>query len=204
MTRPLVIGLTGGVGCGKSSAADVLLADGVPVFDADHAAHQAVAPGSEGLRAIVEAFGPAYVREGELDRRAMAATVFGDAVARETLNAIVHPRVFAAMQDWLVANQQTRPAVVVMIPLLFEKGAEQWCDATLVVAADEARVMNRLAARGWSESDSRARMQAQWPLSRKIQRADRVIWNNGTKEELAAAVRDAYRSLILERKNRHE
>ncbi len=204
MTRPMVIGLTGGVGCGKSSAADVLIADGVPVFDADRAAHDAVASGSDGLQAIAEIFGPSFVRDGVLDRRAMAAKVFGDTEAREQLNAIVHPRVFAAMQDWLKANGHVRPAVVVMIPLLFEKGADKWCDATVVVATDEAIVLDRLADRGWSEADARARMQAQWSLPRKIALADRVVWNNGTKQELAAAVREAYRSLMSERKNSHE
>lgn len=204
MNRPWVLGLTGGVGCGKSSAAAVLAEDGVPVFDADQAAHDAVAAGGEGLRDVVSVFGPAFVRDGELDRKAMAERVFGDTAAREQLNAIVHPRVFAAMQAWLTSQAQVRPAVVVMVPLLFEKGAERWCDATLVIAADEAVVLERLAGRGWSPEQARARMRAQWPLSRKIERADAVVWNNGTKQELAAAVRAAYRSLILERKQSHE
>ncbi len=204
MNRPWVLGLTGGVGCGKSSAAEVLAADGVPVFDADQAAHEALAPGQDGLREVEAAFGPGYVRDGVLDRKAMAERVFGDDAARERLNAIVHPRVFAAMQAWLAGQVQVRPAVVVMVPLLFEKGAERWCDATLVIAANEAIVLERLAGRGWSHAQARARMQAQWPLERKMALADMVVWNNGTKEEMAAAVRAAYRSLMLERKQSHE
>lgn len=204
MNRPWVVGLTGGVGCGKSSAAAVLAQDGVPVFDADQAAHAALAAGSDGLREVEMTFGSAYVRDGVLDRKAMAERVFGDDTAREQLNAIVHPRVFAAMQGWLADHAAVRPAVVVMVPLLFEKGAERWCDATLVVAADEAVVLERLSGRGWSHEQARARMRAQWPLDRKVARADAVVWNNGTKEELATAVRAAYRSLILERKQSHE
>lgn len=191
-----LIGLTGGIASGKSVVARMLAAAGVPVVDADVLAREAVAPGSEGLRAVIERFGAGVVAaDGTLDRGALAAVVFADPAARRELNAIVHPEVARLAAERLDALRSSgAPMAVYEVPLLFENDLEQAMDATLLVAAPEATQLARMATRDWLDEDAaRARLAAQLPLAEKRRRATAVIENDGSLPELAARLRVAWR-----------
>lgn len=196
-SAPKAIGVTGGIGCGKSEVARCLRSDGVPVLDADDVARDVVAPGSEALAEIVGLFGAGVLQaEGQLNRGALANVVFSDAVALQTLNAIVHPRVRQTMQAWVAEHRSAGRSCAGVIPLLFETGGEATWDAVICIAASEQTSSARLKTRGWNEEEISRRRAAQWPLEAKMKRADLVIENNGTLEELATQVRAAWKKLL--------
>jgi dephospho-CoA kinase len=176
-----VLGLTGGVGMGKSAAADLLRARGVPVVDTDDLARQVVEPGQSGLAEIQQAFGPHVIgAEGTLIREKLAQLVFADPAARKRLEDILHPRIRALWRAQVEAwRQQGRLLAVVVIPLLFETGAETELDATLCIACTPATQRQRLLSRGWSPKEMEQRLQAQWPIEVKTARADYVVWSEG-------------------------
>jgi dephospho-CoA kinase len=187
------IGLTGGIASGKSTVGQLLAGRGLTVLDADAYAHQALAPGSAGARAVLERYG-ARVRGEEsdgIDRAALGRIVFGDASERGWLERLVHPLVrerFEAELEQLAAA----PQVVLMIPLLFEAGLEPLCSEVWLVDCHEEQQLLRLIERnGLSEAEARARIAAQWPLARKRPLADVVLDNRGTRDQLAAAVAGA-------------
>lgn len=193
-----LIGLTGGIASGKSAVSRMLQAASVPVVDADVLARDAVAPGSAALRAIAARFGSGMVTpDGRLDRKALGAVVFSDAAARADLNAIVHPAVAALAQERLDAlRAQGARMAVYEVPLLFENGLEHAMDATLLVAAPEDLQVRRMATRDALDEDAaRARIAAQMPLAEKRRRATAVIENDGTLEDLAHRLRDAWRAV---------
>jgi dephospho-CoA kinase len=182
-----LIGLTGGIGTGKSTVAQMLRELGITVIDADEATRAVQAPGSEGLRQVVEAFGPSVLTPGgELDRPALAAVVFRDRAARDRLNQIIHPLVRAWMAErTLEARGRGERVVVLDIPLLYESRGDAGFDAVVLVYAPEAEQMRRLVTlRGMSEADARARISAQLSIEEKRRRATHVIMNTGTLEEL--------------------
>ena len=195
MKRVRVIGLTGGVGCGKSTVAKILTRLGVPVLDTDAVAHELLLPGSPVLERVISEFGETYRNGNGLDRRKLGKRVFADRKALERLNALMHPDVFQWMHQWLEETLAGHEQAVVMIPLLFETGAERWCDAVITVAADEHVVLQRLADRGWTETEARARMAAQLPLAEKVRRADAVIWNNEGLDALSQAVTNIWNTM---------
>ena len=195
MKRVRVIGLTGGVGCGKSTVAQFLTRLGVPVLDTDAVAHELLLPGSPVLERVISEFGETYRNGNGLDRRKLGKRVFADRKALERLNALMHPDVFQRMHQWLAETLAGHEQAVVMIPLLFETGAERWCDAVITVAADEHVVLQRLADRGWTETEARARMAAQLPLAEKVRRADAVIWNNEGLDALSQAVTNIWNTM---------
>lgn len=173
----MAVALTGGIACGKSEVAGILRAGGVPVIDSDALAHELLVPGHRIYEQVQVAFGgEAASAEGGIDRKKLAALVFGDAGARAKLNAIMHPEIYRRIFAWLA--EQSASHAVAMIPLLFETEAAEKFDRVLVVAADEAHAVRRMKARGWSEDEARARMAAQWPVAEKVRRADAVIYNN--------------------------
>jgi len=189
------IGLTGGIASGKSSVGRLLAARGLPVLDADLFAREALAPGSAGARAVLERYGDAVRvgagQNGAVDRAALGRIVFADAAERQWLEQLVHPLVrarFASELERLAAE----PAVVLMLPLLFETGLESLCSEVWLVDCDEAQQLQRLLARdGLSDAEARARIAAQWPLARKRLLADRRIDNRGEPEALAKQVQTA-------------
>jgi dephospho-CoA kinase len=192
--RPLRIGLTGGIGSGKSLVAGMLRELGAAVVDADRVAREVMAPGGPAYADVVREFGPEVVGpDGSLDRRALAARIFGDAGARHRLNQLTHPHIrrrMAEEADRLAATPGVE-VIVFDIPLLLETtdGRELGLDGIVVVYADEATRVRRLMARdGLSESDARQRVAAQMPLEDKVARADWVVDNRGTPEETRAAV----------------
>lgn len=194
--RTVHVGLTGGIGAGKSTVARLLTGHGAIVLDADLAARAVVEPGTEGLAEVVDAFGPQVLREdGSLDRAALASVVFSDEERRKRLNAIVHPRVRA----WMAERAAAAPAgsvVVQDIPLLVEGGLAPLFDVVVVVDADDdTRVARLIRDRAMSEPEARARIAAQAPREQRNAAADRLIDNSGGTEELNEAVADLWREL---------
>lgn len=186
------VGLTGNVASGKSEVSRIWAEAGVPVVSADQLARDAVRPGSEGLSSVVDAFGPEVLSEdGTLDRARMRSTVFGDEAARRRLEDIVHPIVWRLRDEWLGARKAEGAAIVVSeIPLLFETGREGDFDVVVFVDAPaDVRLARMIEHRGLSEEEGRRIMAAQMPADEKRARADVVLQNDGTLEELEARAR---------------
>ena len=176
-----VLGLTGGVGMGKSACVQLLHARGIPVIDTDDLAREIVRPGEPALREIRSLFGPdVFSSDGHLRRAELARRVFNDPAARRQLEAILHPpirqRWRAQVEAW---RAQGLPVAIVVIPLLFETQAEQELDETICVACTVATQRERLTSRGWTPEEIDQRIQAQWPAEVKMARADYVVWTEG-------------------------
>lgn len=184
--RTVLVGLTGGIGAGKSTVARLLAERGALILDADIAAREVVAPGTDGLAAVISEFGDA-VRgpDGALDRAALAAVVFADPDRRAALNAIVHPRVRAWMAERLAAAPEGS-VVVQDVPLLVESGLAGMFELVVVVdAADSVRVDRLVRDRGMTEQEASARIAAQAPREQRLAAADVIVNNDGAPEELA-------------------
>ena len=184
------IGLTGGIASGKSSVGRVLEQQHhLPLLDADVFAREALAAGSAGTQAVLQRYGTAVQEQpGVINRRALGAIVFNNRSEREWLEQLVHPLVRQRFDAELERLAEV-PVVVLVIPLLFESGLEVICSETWLVDCDEAQQLERLMQRDQlSEQEATARIQAQWPLTRKRELADQVISNRGTPNELAAAL----------------
>lgn len=188
-----LVGLTGGIACGKSTVADMFRDLGAHVIDADRLAREALAPGTPGARAVARAFGASIARGGVVDRAGLAALVFGHPRRRARLEAIVHPRVFAAERRLARAILATDPKAIIVFDaaLLIESGAYRRMDAVVVVTADQRTQIARLAARdGLSRSAALARIRSQWPLRVKRRYADYVIDGRASRAAVRARVRE--------------
>jgi dephospho-CoA kinase len=184
----LRIGLTGGIGSGKSTVSALLAGRGAVIVDADRIAREVVEPGTEGLAAVVEAFGAQVLTaDGSLDRPALAAVVFSDPAARARLDAVVHPLVRRRTAE-LVAAAPDDAVVVNDVPLLVETGQAGSYDVVLVVEAHPEIRVARLVQRGLTEDDARARIASQATDEQRRAVADVVLDNSGTPEELAEQV----------------
>ena len=181
-----VLGLTGGVGMGKSTAARLLKKVGLPVVDSDDLAREAVHPGTEGLAEITGEFGEGFLKaDGSLDRDKMASKVFQDEAARKRLEAIIHPRVRIVWEKQIDQwREQKRPVGVVVIPLLFEVDLQDSFDAVLCVACTANTQRARLRERNWNDAQITARIAAQMDIAQKMDLADHVLWNEGAPELL--------------------
>ena len=181
-----VLGLTGGVGMGKSTAARLLKKVGLPVVDSDDLAREAVHPGTEGLAEIADEFGEGFLKaDGSLDRDKMASKVFQDEAARKRLEAIIHPRVRTVWEKQIDQwREQKWPVGVVVIPLLFEVDLQDSFDAVLCVACTANTQRARLRERNWDDAQITARIAAQMDIAQKIDLADHVLWNEGAPELL--------------------
>jgi len=185
----LLVGLTGGIGSGKSTVAGMLSERGAVVLDSDVLAREAVEPGTSGFDAVVARFGDGVLRpDGSLDRHALASIVFADDAARADLEAIVHPAVRRAIAEAVAAHAHTDDVVVVDSPLLIETGAHEGFPLVVVVTASADARVARLVERGMDEADVGARMAAQMPLEEKVALADLVVENDGTPAELEERV----------------
>ena len=193
----LLVGLTGGIGSGKSTVARMFEKRGAVVFDADVLARQAVAPGTPGFDRVVERFGPNVLAPGgDLDREALASIVFADPAARRDLEAIVHPEVRRMFAEGCEEYEGTGRVVVFSAPLLVETGMHTALQALLVVSTSvETQVERLMRERGLSEAAIRARIAAQLPLEAKAEVADVIIDNEGTTEELEGQVDRVWRDL---------
>ncbi|MFG2847707.1 dephospho-CoA kinase [Kitasatospora sp. NPDC048296] len=192
----LKIGLTGGIGAGKSEVSRLFAARGAVIVDSDLIAREVVAPGTDGLAAVVAEFGPQVLREdGTLDRPALGAVVFGDPERLQALNAIVHPLVRARSAE-LEAAAAPDAVVVHDVPLLAENGLAPLFDLVVVVdAADEVRLDRLVRLRGMAEQEARARMAAQATREGRLAIADLVIDNGGPLEALSARVDEVWAEL---------
>ena len=186
----LLVGLTGGIGSGKSTVARMLEQRGAVVFDADVLARAVVEPSTPGHGAVIERFGANVLAPGgALDREALASIVFADPAARRDLEAIVHPEVRRLFAEGAEAYEGTERIVVLSAPLLVETGMHTAFEALLVVSATPQTQIERLMRdRGMSEDAIRARIAAQAPLEAKAELADFLIDNEGTLEELEGQV----------------
>ncbi len=179
-------GLTGGIGAGKSAAAEILRSRGIMVTDTDNIARQLVEPGQPALVEIVARFGNGVLQGDHLDRRSMARVAFADETARKDLEAILHPRIREAWQTETAKwREEGFLAGVVVIPLLFETAAENYFDAVICLACSAETQKQRLYQRGWSETDIAQRIASQWPLEKKMNKSHFVVWNEGDLLTLA-------------------
>ena len=186
----LLVGLTGGIGSGKSTVARLLEKRGAVVFDADLLAREAVEPGTPGHAAVIERFGADVLAPGgELDREALASIVFADPSARRDLEEIVHPEVRRLFAEGSEAYRDTDSVVVFSAPLLVETGMHTAFKVLVVVSATVATQIERLMhQRGMSEPSIRARIDAQAPLEDKAAAADFLVDNEGSLDELESQV----------------
>ncbi len=185
-----LLGLTGGIGMGKSTAAQFLRQHGAQVVDTDELARRLVEPGQPALAEIQRVFGDNIVSsDGHLRREALAQIVFADSVARKQLEDILHPRIregwLAQLDTWRSQNQSL---AVVVIPLLFETRAESNFDKTVCIACSPVNQRQRLLERGWTPEQILQRLAAQWPIAQKMTRADFVVWSDGSLESHAEQI----------------
>jgi len=195
-----VLGLTGGIGSGKSMVASMFAQLGADVIDADQLARDVVEPGQPALEEIASAFGrEILLPDGRLDRGKLARIIFADPVARGKLNAITHPRIKERMAAEISARA-SRPGVLIAdIPLLYENDRTGSVQAVIVVWVDPQTQLRRLLERdGLTEEEARQRIAAQMPLDEKRARADIVIDNNGSRENTRRQVEAVYRRYAAE------
>ena len=193
----LKVGLTGGIGAGKSEVSRLLVEHGAVLIDADRIAREVVAPGTSGLAAVVEAFGEdVLVEDGSLDRPKLGSIVFADPDRLAVLNSIVHPLVGARSRE--LEEAAAEDAVVVHdVPLLTENGLAPLYDVVVVVDAGPETQLDRLVRlRGMSEEDARARMAAQATREKRREIADIVIDNDVPLDELRRRVKDVWDDLL--------
>jgi dephospho-CoA kinase len=192
----VLVGLTGGIGAGKSTVARMLAERGAVVFDADQLARAAIEPGTPGYDAVLDRFGATVVGpDGAVDRDVLADVVFDDEAARRDLEAIVHPEVGRLFTEVTEAHRGTDHVVVHDIPLLVEAGMQVGFDVVVVVEAPEAVRLVRLAERGMPGHEARERMAAQASDEERARVADVVIRNGGDVSELERQVDDLWRDL---------
>ncbi|WP_055621523.1 dephospho-CoA kinase [Streptomyces sp. JHA19] len=193
----LKVGLTGGIGAGKSEVSRLLVEHGAVLIDADRIAREVVAPGTAGLAAVVEAFGEdVLAADGSLDRPRLGSIVFADPERLAVLNSIVHPLVGARSRE--LEDAAAEDAVVVHdVPLLTENGLAPLYDLVIVVDADPGTQLDRLVRlRGMTEDDARARMAAQATREQRRAIADIVIDNDVPLDELRRRVKDVWEDLV--------
>ncbi len=179
-----LLGITGGIGMGKSTAGRVLKERGLPVVDTDDLARLESAAGTSGFEEIVSAFGQDSVGpDGQLDRARLAQRIFGDSGARKRLEEILHPRIANAWKSEVIRCREAgHSRMVVLIPLLFERGYEAEFSAVVTMACSESTQRERLRLRGWSDAQIQARNHAQMPAAEKMVRARFVVWTEGGLE----------------------
>jgi dephospho-CoA kinase len=194
----LLVGLTGGIGSGKSTAARLLDRRGAVVIDADQLAREAVAAGTEGFRRVVETFGPEIVGPGgELDRPALASIVFADPERKAALESIVHPEVARLFAERLEPYRSTDRVVVYVTPLLVELGLGPAFDLVIVVTASAHLRVSRVASeRGLEPEDVRQRMATQATDEARAEVADVLLDNDGTLAELEAQIERLWPELV--------
>ena len=176
-----VIGLTGGIACGKSNISRALKEAGVPVIDADEISRNVTAKGGIALPAIRKAFGDQVFDGEELNRRALSDIVFADPQAREALNGIIHPMVLAEIHRQM---DETDGPVVMDVPLLFEVGMDSWCQEIWCAYVPQKEQVRRVRKRGKiTYAEALRRIHSQMPVMEKRKRADHVIRTTSTKEE---------------------
>jgi dephospho-CoA kinase len=190
-----ILGLTGGIGSGKSMVAQMFAQLGAAVVDADQLAREIVEPGQPALQEIAATFGPeVLLPDGRLDRPRLAGIIFADPAERAKLDAITHPRIRARMDEEIKARRSDPGVLIVDIPLLYENDRIDTVEKVIVVWVDPPTQLRRLSQRGGLSAEAaRQRISAQLPLDAKRARADHVIDNSGELEETRRQVEAIYR-----------
>lgn len=191
----LIVGLTGGIGSGKSLVGQYFAALGATVMDADDLARRVIERGSEGFDQVVAVFGDSVLRDGDIDRRALAEKIFGDAAQRVKLEEIIHPLVRDAFES-RAASLDSHEILVYEIPLLAETGSAERFDFVITVESDLQVRTERLKARGMFSSQIDARIRAQATPEERMSVAGYVIANNGTTDELLREVEYVWEKIL--------
>ena len=180
------MGLTGGIGAGKSEASDHLKRLGIPVLDTDVVARELVTPGQPALAEIVAAFGSGILDfQGHLDRTRLGLRVFEDSAALQQLEAILHPRIYEGWTAWTREQAlHDHRLCAVVIPLLYEKGYDSHFQVTVALGCTPQTQRQRLHQRQWTGQMIDQRLAAQWPMSDKLQRANYCLWSEGRRDVL--------------------
>jgi len=189
-----VIALTGGIGCGKSLAAQYFAELGALVIDADQLARASIERGSQGFDEVVSFFGDSILNNGDIDRRALGELIFKDAEAKRKLESIVHPFVRREFEE-AVASLKSDEVLVYEIPLLVETGAQDRFDIVVTVESDLENRIARLRQRGMHISEIEGRIAAQATREQRVEVADFVIENDGSEDELLRQVENIWDSL---------
>ena len=195
----LVVGLTGGIGAGKSTLAALLAEEGARVIDADALGREALQPGRPAWHSVVDQFGDEILAANsmDIDRKRLAAVVFDDPRKLAALNAIVHPVIFKGIADKLEELRSTDEVVVLDAALILEAGLESVLDVIVVVDSNKSERRDRLVRnRGMTEGQIEARMASQASREKLLERADIVVRNDGTLEELAKDARRLWKEVI--------
>lgn len=191
MPKPLKIGLTGGIGAGKSSVLALLARKGVPVLQTDRLGHELLREGSF-IRLLRHHLGPGILDpKGGVDRKKLGRSIFNDVRRREKLNRLLHPEIRKRVATWVARKGRSRPMpslVVVEVPLLFERGFYRFFDKTISVSAPKKLRHGRLKKRGWGQEEISQRERSQWSQGRKDQMADWVIRNEKGLDKLKESV----------------
>ena len=198
----LVIGLTGGIGTGKSEAARQLEALGASIINADEVGHEAYTPNTEAWEQVVAAFGDGILQEdGEIDRRKLGTLVFSDAGQLAKLNQIMHPRMARMVADKVeVLRSQGVGVVVVEAALLFEAGWDSLVEEVWVTDSPDQIVIERLKQRnGLSEAEARKRISTQMDRAERLEKSDIVIDNSGDMAGLESAIKELWNSRVIRR-----
>jgi dephospho-CoA kinase len=183
----LIVGLTGGIGAGKSTVANMFAQLGALTIDADQLARIAIEPGSSGFNEVVSTFGADVLNDGEIDRQRLGTIVFKDATKRKQLEAIVHPRVQEALAN-KIKSLSPGDILIYEIPLLVETGAAKKFDYVITVESDIENRLDRLFERGLEEDEAQRRIDAQASQSEREAVADYVIVNDGERADLFGEV----------------
>ena len=194
--QPFVVGLTGGIGSGKSAATAYFEKLGIDVVDADEVARDVVAPGSEGLKEIVNRFGDSILQEdGSLNRAALREKVFSDINEKNWLNSLLHPLIRSRMQHLL--GESTSPYCILSVPLLVENKLTEMCNYVVVVDCPETMQLERALKRdGSTEETIRNIMASQATRNERIEAADTVLDNSTTLSALSAQIADLHNTLL--------
>ena len=188
--RP-VIGITGGVATGKSTVAAMLKKYFQYVIDADEVSRRIVEKGKPAYKKIIKAFGPSLLaKDGSLDRKKLAGSVFKNKKKKKLLEKITHPLIISIMKNTIAGLKRKNKIIIFEAPLLFEAKMEKMADIILVVASSQKKQIERFAGKGYSKKDALLRIKAQLPLEQKIKKADIVIYNNGSLQELKKNVKN--------------
>ena len=183
MRRLVKVGLTGGIAAGKSMTLRRWQEKGAAGIDTDELAHQTLTPGTPTWKEIVAMFGSSILNKNQtINRRELGRIVFADEQKRLTLNRIVHPVVHQRWTEQIEKLERDGSAevAVVSIPLLYEVGAVRHFDCVVAIGCSEQTQLTRLKNKGFTETEARSRIGAQWPIQKKMDHADFVIWNDGT------------------------
>jgi dephospho-CoA kinase len=194
----IVIGVTGGIACGKTEVGRILEKMGFLVCDADSIAHELMKKGTPVYRQIVDFFGENILTdEGEVFRPALGKIVFDNPEQRDVLNRLVHPAVRNFITDWIEKKRSAGQQAAVLLPLLFESGMQDldW-DAVICVSSSEDAVFQRLENRGLNSEEAEKRIRSQMPLVEKERLADYVVSNDGTLGELELATRKIVQVIV--------